>query len=274
MERCLIAVAYILAVLLFLYAAKQAADRLTRFDDDAAIEKEGNMAVAMRRFGLYLGISISLAGILSSGVALSDIPGFFLAGLVVLVLFFIAYFGNNYVVMKGIGNNELVQQGNLATGLIEAGSFLASGILLNGAFTGEGGGLAGAAVFFFAGELLMFLAVMIHQKLYFFDLVEEVRRGNTSAGISVAGVLVSYSLILRSSIAGDFMGWRESFPPFLVTAVTGIVLMLVFQKVADLLFLPRTTYAGQIRNGNAASLVLAQGVALSLSLVISRMVWF
>jgi uncharacterized membrane protein YjfL (UPF0719 family) len=273
MHRYVAIILYIVTVLAFLFISKKIADLLTGFNDDEVIEKEGNTAVAFRRFGLYIGTSLGLAGVASEGISLNDYLPFCLSGGVILLLFFLAHFLNDFVVARKINNNQLLRAGNKPVGIVEAGNFIAVGILLNGAFSGAGGGVAAAIVFFFAGQLLIILSLLLHQRLYRFNLTDEIEKGNLSAGISVAGTLVAYSIILRSSISGDFTGWAEGFASFIVVALTGIAAILIFQKVGDLLFLPRTTYDEEIRKGNSASIMLAQGVTLALSIAISHIIW-
>ncbi len=273
MERYIAIIVYILIIFLFLFISKKVADVLTKFNEDKAIETEGNLAVAIRHFGLYLGTSIALTGAMSFGVTLKDILPFCLSGAVILVLFFVAHFINDFVMARKVDNDQLVRQGNKTIGLIEAGNYLACGILLNGAFNGEGGGVSAAITFFLAGEALMALSLVVEQQLYSFKIPAEAERNNTAAGVLVAGTLISYSLILRSSIAGDFTGWAQGFASFLATAVTGIVALMIFQKLARIVFLPKTTYTDQIGKENTASLVVAQGVILALSLAISQLLW-
>jgi len=270
MDRYGAIVVYAVLVFLFLFVAKKIADRLTSFDDDAAVENERNLAVALRRFGLYAGIGCALFALMGQGFSPRGIYLFIGDGALVLLLFFVAYCVNRYGLLRGINNDIQVRAGNTAAGVVEAANFLAAGILLNGAFAGEGGGIAGTAAFFLLAQIVMVLAVELHHRVFHYSMGEEVEAGNVSAGVSVAGVLISYSLILRSSIAGNFSGWGASLFSFAVSAVTGIVCLLIFYKAADFVFLPGTTIKEQIRQENLASLLVLQGVVLALSLVISQ----
>jgi uncharacterized membrane protein YjfL (UPF0719 family) len=272
MERYVMIISYMMIILLFLFVSKKIADRITKFDDDAAVAKDKNLAVAARRFGLYIGICLAMAGILGSGFRRVDYYYLILDGTITTILFFAAHYINDYLVVPNVRNNDLIQAGNLPTGLVEAASFIATGILLNGAFAGESGGVITAVVFFLLGQISLILAIKIHQKVYRFNITECVKANNLSAGVTVAGLLISYSLILRSSITGDFMGWIESFTFFALSAATGIVLLLIFEKVADFIFLPKTTITEEIHEGNTAAILLIQGIVIALSLVISRMI--
>ncbi len=272
MERYLMILLYVALVFVFLFVSKKISDALTRFDDDAAIEKENNTAVSFRRFGLYIGISIALAGVMTDDVSGIDILIFLLDGAIATAIFFVAHFINDFAIVPHVRNSELIKAGNVSTGILEAGSFIATGILLNGAFSGTDGGTFYSIAFFFLGQLLLIAAVYIHQKLYRFNVTECMIKGNLSAGITVAGLLVAYSLILRSSISGDFTGWAESLGWFAISAVTGMAALVVFEKAADWIFLPKTEIADDLCADNTAAVLIVQAIIISLSFIISRLV--
>jgi uncharacterized membrane protein YjfL (UPF0719 family) len=274
MEKIVLIGLYMAIVFVFLYIVKKIADGITRFDDDAAIEMEGNVAVALRRFGLYLGFCTAMAGIMSGGLSKLELTFFLMDGAIATVIFFAANYLNDYVIIPGVRNNDLIRAGNVPTGMVEAGSFIATGVLLNGAFSGDVGNFLTAIVFFLLGQIMLVIAVRLHQTIYRFDVTAAVLEGNVSAGLSVAGLLVAYSFILRTSITGDFAGWVESLTFFAMTAAAGIFCLLLFQRLADVLFLPKTKISEQIKSGNMAAMILVQGLTIALALVISRIMSF
>jgi uncharacterized membrane protein YjfL (UPF0719 family) len=175
-------------------------------------------------------------------------------------------------IVPHVRNNELIIAGNVSTGILEAGSFIATGILLNGAFSGTEGGTFYSIIFFFLAQLILIIAVYIHQKIYRFNVTKCMIEGNLSAGITVAGLLVAYSLILRSSITGEFTGWAESLGWFGISAITGMAALIIFEKAADLIFLPRTKIEDDICTENTAAIIIVQAITISLSLIISRLI--
>jgi uncharacterized membrane protein YjfL (UPF0719 family) len=272
MERYGMIVVYAGLVLAFLYLSKKIADALTKFDDDLAVEKEGNTAVALRRFGLYVGICTALSGVFQGGLRRADLLVFLADGAITTVLFFGAHLLNDRLLVPGVRNNDLIKEGNVPTGVVEAGSFIATGILLNGAFAGETGSTLSAVVFFALAQAFLLFAVFLHQRIYRFRVTDALREGNLSAGITVAGLLVAYGIILRSSIAGDFVGWAESLGWFLISAASGMLFLLVCEKLSDWLFLPKTKLEEQIQGGNTAAALLVQGLVIALSVFISRLI--
>lgn len=272
MEKYLVKIIYIVLVIVFLFLSKKIADAITRFDDDAQISQNENLAIALRRFGIFVGICIALQALNMTASTYRDIGLFAFYALLVVVIFFAAHFINDFIIIPRACNNELVKAGNVPTGLIEAGAFIATGILVNGAFSGDEGGILSAAVFFFLGQVVMIAAIYIHEKIYRFHVTQCVQDNNLSAGVAVAGLLVAYSIILRASITGDFTGWVPSLTAFAVSAVTGMIALIIFERIAALIFLPKTSIGDAIRDGNTAAVVLVQAITIGLSLMISQLI--
>lgn len=272
MEKYLVKILCIALVIVFLFLSKKIADAVTGFNDDEQISRNDNLAIALRRFGIFVGLCIALQALIANVSSYRDIGFLGIYGLMVVVIFFAAHFINDLIIIPGACNNELVKAGNVPTGLIEAGAYIATGILVNGAFSGGEGGILSAAAFFFLGQVVMIAAIFIHEKIYHFDVVQCLKDNNLSAGAAVAGLLVAYSIILRASIAGDFTGWLSSISAFAVSAVTGMIGLIIFEKIAAFIFLPRMSIGGAIRKGNTAAIVLVQAITIALSLIISQLI--
>lgn len=264
---------YVVLIIVFLFISKKIADLLTKFNDDEEIGKRANIAVALRRFGIFIGICIALRAVIFETTAFTDLAFFCIYGLIVTLIFFIAHFINDYIIIHGVRNNDLIKAGNIPTGVIEAGAFIATGILVNGAFSGDQGGIISAIIFFFLGQVVMILAIFLHQKIYAFDVVACVKENNASAGVAVAGLLIAYSIILRSSIIGDFIGWTKSLIAFFVSAIVGMICLIIFERIAGMIFLHKTSIRESIHSGNTAAIIVVQSITIALSLIISQLIY-
>ena len=172
MEKYLVMIIYLALVIVFLFLSKKIADAITRFDDDEQISQNDNLAIALRRFGIFVGVCIAMQALLTDVSSYRDIAFFCIYAIMVVVIFFAAHFINDFIIIPKVRNNELVKAGNIPTGLIEAGAFIATGILVNGAFSGEEGGIGSAVAFFFLGQIVMIAAIYLHEKIYRFNVVQ------------------------------------------------------------------------------------------------------
>ena len=258
----------------WMWAAKWFLDLRMRavYDADREIAESQNLAIALRRSGLYLGVAIGMLGALSgSGASFgADVVEMVLEGAAMVVFLFIAQAITDAVVVPGIKNAEAVRDGNVAVGLVEFGVFVATGLVAYGSFTGEGGGLPSAIVFFTLGQLALILLAVVYERMTPYHVVEQVRGGNVAAGLMLGGMLLAFGFILNSSLSGSFVGWTEDLLGFAASAGMGIVLLLLMQWPIDRLFLPGTTLRNEIETSpNPAAVAVAVAVKTALALVIS-----
>ena len=291
-----LAVVFVAILIAFMYVIKIVRNIITPFDDDEEVEEKSNLAVGLRRAGLYIGLGLAIVGAVSGVRAEADgrdldaaigaiagitlvvdeigvaeevarvaLNGAIAVGLLILVGFF-----NDLVILRRIDNNKEVGQGNLAVGLVEAGGYVAAGLVLQGAFTGEGGGIPSAVAFTLLGQIALFAMYGVYQWITPFDVTTEIKGGNPAAGIAVAGMLVALGIILRASLAGPFEGWLIDLATFGFYAIASIVLLMIVRVVTDRLFLPNTNLATEIvRDRNPAALSLAYGTIIAVALVVS-----
>ena len=291
-----LAIVFVVILIAFTYVIKTVRNIMTPFDDDEEVEERSNLAVGLRRAGLYVGLGIAVVGAVTGVQAeaegraldaaigsIAGIPlvvdelslaeevgrvalnGAIAVGLLILVGFF-----NDRIILRGIDNNDEVRKGNVAVGLVEGGGYIAAGLVLVGAFTGEGGGIASAVAFTFLGQITLFVMYAVYQWITPFDVTAEIKGANPAAGIAVGGMLVALGAILRASIAGPFEGWLIDLATFGFYAVVSIFLLLILRQVTDRLFLPNTDLATEIvRDRNSAAISLAYGAIIAVALVVS-----
>ena len=267
---------FILVVLAFMYLMKQWRDWRTHFDTDDEVEEKSNLAVGLRRAGLYVAIAIAMVGALSGSPQgfVPDLTALAIDGVLAVILLAGARIFNDNVILRSVDNDTEAKNGNVAVGLAEAGSTIATGLILYGAFTGESDtllhGILGVIVFAVLGQIALLIFYEVYQLITPFDVKDEIKNGNAAAGTAVAGMLVALGFILKASISGPAVSWVEDIVSFAIYAIIGILVLLVFRKVIDWLFLPNTNLAIEVsRDKNVAAVTMAQGAIIAVALVIS-----
>ncbi len=271
----------------FILLVKKIDDWRTKdFDDDTHID-DGNIAVGLRRTGLYLGVAIAIAGTLggvSKGFFI-DIIQLIIDGFIIIGLMFSTRFINDFIMLNHINNDEecikIFPQpdgsevvGNTAVGMVEAGMYIATGFILNGSFSGSGGtffqGIASAVLFFIAGQITLLFVGFLYENITPFNVREEIKKNNLAAGIGLGGILMALGIILMASISGPFTGWGSDLAGFVIYAVFGIIMLLVFRKIADSLLLPTTDIATEVtEDRNVAALIVVQSAINAIAIIIA-----
>src|SRR5687768_8109344 len=84
---------YVLAALAIVWIAKVVFDLMSKCDDDAQIVKSKNLAMGVRRAGLYLGLVIGMIGVIAGPASISfwdDFAAFALEGGILVLMMIVA----------------------------------------------------------------------------------------------------------------------------------------------------------------------------------------
>ncbi len=265
---------YVGSALVLMWLAKKIFDWRTAsvFQADHEVEEKSNLAIGIQRAGLYLALPLALYSLItgpSSGDFLNDLFWFGVYGIVLMLLLIGASFVNDQLIVTRIDNAAALRSGNVAVGLIEAGSLIATGLIAQGSFSGAGGGLLSSLVFFALGQLALIAFVWGYQTIMRYDLIDEIRKGNSAAGLMLSGLMVAFGIVLSKSVAGDFSGWATGLFDFGYAAIKGLIVLTVLTLVIDRFFLPNTDFKTEIkRDQNAAAFTMTASIKIALALII------
>jgi uncharacterized membrane protein YjfL (UPF0719 family) len=267
---------YTLVVLAYWFIAKKVIDWITVYDDDHEIEEKKNLAIGLMRSGLYLGIAIGMAGALSGNGSehdfWKDVQTLLLDGVLITPLLIISRYINDKFILYGVNNDVEIGKGNVAVGIAEFGSLIGAGFLLSGSFSGEGKVLS-SIPFFILGQVAFVVVNVLIEKVGGYKARQQAEQGNISAGIFLASKFISLGLILRASIAGPSEGWANDLVSFSATLVIGLIILLLFNRIGDWIFLPNSEDKDQIdTRRNPAALMLAAGIEVGLAIVVSSVI--
>ncbi len=265
---------YPLLGMLVVWLVKLADDRLSPFDEDKAMLLESNLAVGLRKAGMCLGLFLALAGVVSGRTSniLVDLGNFLKSAVMVVIFLFVTFELNKRIILRKINNDEAAGKGNVAVGAVEFSTYVGTGIIMNGAFSGVGGGLWAAAVFFILGQIALVIAFYLDAAIAKRNIQEEIElKGNIAEGIDMAGVLIAISIILRAAIIGPFTGWIVGLEEFGVYLALGLIVLFVFKALAEKMFMPRVSYADEMDiRRNAAVAVFTACIQISVAIFIAN----
>ena len=266
---------YMLIGYLYTYINKKTSDWFARqkgYDIDHAIEEDSNLAVALRRVGLYLGTGIGMFGVVS-GPSVNfgtDLISIVTYGAFISVLFIAARVFNDAVILSSIDNTKQVHNRNVAVGLVECGGYLATGIIAMASVTGSGGGLHTALAFFLLGQLLLLAVTLVYELVTSWSMKDEIAAGNPAAGLLLGGTMVAVAVAIHGAVAIDFSGWVYNLTILAIEGGLAIVFMLIVASLADRFFLPNTDLKTEVvRDQNVAAVSIVVAMKLFGALMIT-----
>jgi len=183
-----------------------------------------------------------------------------LAGIAALNL--VRIFMNRLILYRFDIEKEVVEGQNVGSGAAEFGLYVATGLLIAGAVSGEGGGPDTAAAFFGMGLVLLVLFALFYQFTTSYDIHSEIESNNTAVGIALGGNLIGIGLVAFKAVFGDFDGWTQGVAGFLTFGVIGFALLYVMRVLLDKLLLPT------VSTTNAIAIERNMGVAYIESAVV------
>jgi len=212
------------------------------------VEKD-NPALALAVAGYYFGMVIAIGGTLvgPSGGIVDDIIDLCIYGLLSIILLNLSWFLCDKVLLHQFRvTDELIRDQNQGTGVVSCSVSIASGLIVFGAVSGEGGNIWTALGFWILGQLILILAVKIYNLITPFNVHDEIEKDNVAAGISLAGVIVAMGIIVGLAAEGDFTSWSEELPDFIIYSVVGLVLLPVIRLLTDKVLLPTVKLTDEI----------------------------
>lgn len=268
--------AYIVLGGIVLLVAKLLKDLMTPYSIDAELTAKDNPALGLALMGYFAGVIIIFLGSsvgeitadLDSGGALAWMIGkdalWALAGIIALNITRVVT--DKLLLPQFSTTKEIIEDRNLGTGAVEAGSCLAIAFVVAGAINGTGGGWWSALTFFVLGQIVLILFGLFYQWMTKYDIHAEIEKDNVAAGVAFGMSIVAIGVIMFRATKGEFVDWATNLSDFGYYAVFGFVTLLILRKLTDGLLLPGATIYSEIaqdRNINAALIegTVAVGVA-------------
>jgi uncharacterized membrane protein YjfL (UPF0719 family) len=223
---------------------------------DREVTARDNVAFAVPLGAYYLAILVVIsaplggvtapAGAGSRGDLAHDAVVVLLSGLLAIALLNVASLVTLTFRFRGLDlHREVLERGNVAAGIVLAGSHVANALLVVGAL-GDEGGIGPALVFWLYAQVLLELAALVFLRGVRYDAGREIRKDNRAAALMVAGVLVAMGNVLRLAITGPFEGWAPGFIAATGYASIGLGLLFAVRWLTDWLLLPGVTIREEV----------------------------
>lgn len=233
---------------------------------------EDNTAFAVSIAGYFIGITAVFTGA-STGesqglfIDLMTSTAYAIAGILVMNLSRVI---NDKIILDQFSNtHQIIKERNIAAGILQGAYYIASGLIVAGAITGESGGPLQAFVFFIIGQLLLVVFCRVYIGIAGYSVHDELKAKNIAVGLSFAGNLIALSLIIMKAISGEFSSWIDSLILLSVDVALIAIYLILVRLFFDRLIIPGSKLKKElIEDKNIGAGVLEMLVALCFAFVI------
>ena len=271
LRMILVSAAFIALYLFILLVAKVLHDLTTPYHIDEQLAGEGNTALAVSLSGYFLGATVVYIGALfgpSKGflIDLASVAGYAVLG--IFLLNFSRVVNDRLLLYRFRNVKEIIEDRNAGTGAAQAGSYLASGLIIAGSIHGQGGGPLTALAFFVAGQLVLMLFSWVYNLLTPYNIHDEIERDNVAAGVAYGGALAAIGIVLMHASAGSFVSWSFNLTAFAYEAALVVILLPVVRFCFDKILIGRLDLNKSIRAAHLGAGMLEATVMISFSAVL------
>ena len=214
------------------------------------VEKD-NVALGVAMAGYYFGLIMAIGGTLSgpSQGLENDLIDIGIYGLLAIILLNLSRLVNDGLILHGFKvRDELIDDQNAGTGVVVAASYIATGLVIFGAVSGEIGGIVTTVIFWALGQLALVLAGLVYEWITPYSIHDEIEKDNVAAGVAFAGALVGIGVIVFHASAGNFISWAVNLQDFAIEVVAGLILLPIARFISDVILLPGQKLTDEIAN--------------------------
>ena len=250
LDNLVSAAIFIIVFFIFFFIGKVINDLLHReYKLNFELVEKDNAALALAVVGYYFGLVLAIGGTIAgpSVGLVEDLYDLAIYGILSIILLNISWFlCDKLILYKFRVSEELIRDHNQGTGVVSAGISVASGFIIYGAVSGEGGSIWTVLVFWALGQVLLILAGLVYELITPYNIHEEIEKDNVAAGVSFAGALVSIGVIIGLAGEGDFTAWSIDLPVYIGFAVLGLILLPIIRLLTDKVLLPTVKLSDEI----------------------------
>lgn len=250
LDNLVSAAIFIIVFFIFFFIGKIINDLLHReYKLNFELVEKDNAALALAVVGYYFGLVLAIGGTIAGPSAglVEDLYDLVIYGILSIILLNISWFlCDKLILYKFRVSEELIRDHNQGTGVVSAGISVASGFIIYGAVSGEGGSIWTVLVFWALGQVLLILAGLVYELITPYNIHEEIEKDNVAAGVSFAGALVSIGVIIGLAGEGDFTAWSIDLPVYIGFAVLGLILLPIIRLLTDKVLLPTVKLSDEI----------------------------
>ena len=272
--------ALLVVLLIATWIGKLINDLLTRqYKTDEEIVGKNNAAVGVATAGYYLGLMIAIAGVVMGPAShdfWKDLLNTGIYSVIAIILMNISrVICDKLILYKFDDQKELVEDQNVGTGAVMAGTYLATGFIISASVSGEVSGewwkgLLSCIIFFVIGQIVLILAGLWYRLLVRYDVHKVIEESNNAAaGMSFGGFMFAVGYIASTAMSGESVSWMADIVSFALYVIVALIFLSIGYWITDVLFLPKATMSDEVgKQGNIAASALSVAVNIGIAILI------
>lgn len=221
-------------------------------DVDAEMVDKDNFAFAITQVGYFVGLLLAIAGTMAGSShesLLQDVGLTFAYGGIAVLLLNIAIVINDKIIFSALDlKKNIIERGNVAVGVVEAGNYIANGLIIYGVLSIEASEVWFALGFWVAAQLIVIAVALLYNKTTPYEVFNKIYTGNVAVAVAFAGFLVAMGNIVRYVIESEHESVLDSALAIGIQLGVALLALPIFRWLTDKLLLPKRSITDELVN--------------------------
>jgi len=245
---------YLVSSLVLLYLGKWVF-RLTKPQIKVPLElvEKDNLAFSFAYIGYFAGLLLAVGSAIygeSNGLWI-DLEDMAIFGILAIILLNLSSLIIDKINLRKFSIwKEITEDENVGMGIIEGANFLASGLIIFGAITGETDslifGIYTAVAYWAIAQIIIVATTALYDRFTPYSLHDEIEKDNNAAGVAFAGLIIALANLIRHGLMGDFESWDDTLIEVAYETGIGLVVLPVIRTLVDRILLPGRKLSDEI----------------------------
>jgi uncharacterized membrane protein YjfL (UPF0719 family) len=201
---------------------------------DELLEKD-NLAFSISYVGYFVGLILAIgSALLGEHVSLvADLTSIAVYGLGAIFLLNISSIINEVVIFRKFKiKKEILEDQNAGTGIIEAASYIATGLIILGASKGADDSLM-ILIYWVIAQCGLIISSIFYNIITPYDIHEQIEKDNVAVGVGYAGSLVAVAIVLSYATSFHYTSTSEALITLSILLVITLVALPITRLVTD-----------------------------------------
>lgn len=214
-----------------------------------------NLAFAFAHVGYFTGLLLAIgSAVLGESYGLvEDLINIGIYGLLSILLLNLSLIINDKIILSKFNlKKEILEDKNVGSGVVEAATAIATGLIVLGAIHGEGHGNGGpiltAILYWLLGQGILFITSIVYNKITPYDIHEHIEKDNVAVAVGYAGAIIAIANLIRFALMHDFESWIVTLEDVALDSAIGLIFLPIARILADKILLPGQSLTDQLVN--------------------------
>jgi uncharacterized membrane protein YjfL (UPF0719 family) len=214
-----------------------------------------NLAFSFAHVGYFIGLLLAIGSAVTgeSDGLLYDLMDIGVYGLLAIILLNLSLVINDRLILSKFDlKKEILVDKNVGSGIVEGANGIATGLIVLGAIAGEGSGFGGplvtAILYWFLGQVILFVTTIVYNIITPYDIHEHIEKNNVAVGVGYAGAIIAIANLIRNALMHDFQSWLITLEDVGFNVLVGLIFLPIARFLTDKILLPGQKLTDEIVN--------------------------